>query len=150
MCAILTRKCLELTLRRLYRDQLTLTERHLDSLIDDSNATLKLLTSLSDSFQSVEAQTSTFRSQCEDLLAEQRRLEKLADDVGTDIQYYEYLDTSSRRLNAPGAGRLVDDEILGDMVENIDSCIEFMEKHVGISILLLQELAIDCDPGVIS
>ena len=59
------------------------------------------------------------------------RLEKLADEVGTDIQYYEYLDTASRRLNAPGAGRLVDNESFGDVVENIDSCIDFMENHVS-------------------
>ncbi|KAI5466859.1 Sec34-like family-domain-containing protein [Mariannaea sp. PMI_226] len=113
----------------LYRDQLTLTERHLDGLIDDANATLKLLTSLSSSFQSVETQTSTFQAQCEDLLREQRRLEMLADEVGTDLYYYDYLDIASRRLNAPGASRLVDDDPFGEMIENIDACIVFMEKH---------------------
>lgn len=116
---------------RLYGDQLALTERHLDGLIDDANATLKLLTSLSNSFQSVEAQTSTFQSQCEDLLSEQRRLEKLADEVGTDLHYYAYLETATRRLNAPGASRLVEDDSFGELVENIDSCIAFMDSHVG-------------------
>ncbi|KAJ3524119.1 hypothetical protein NM208_g12179 [Fusarium decemcellulare] len=113
----------------LYRDQLTLTERHLDGLIEDANTTLKLLTSLSNSFGSVEAQTSTFQAQCEDLLNEQRRLEDLADEVGTDLHYYAYLDNATRRLNAPGASRLVDDASFGEMVENIDACIVFMEKH---------------------
>lgn len=117
----------------MYRDQLTLTERHLDGLIDDANATLKLLTSLSNSFQSVEAQTSTFQAQCEDLLKEQRRLEALADEVGTDLYYYDYLDNATRCLNAPGAGRLVDDDPFGDMIENIDACVVFMEKHVRFS-----------------
>ncbi|KAK7408278.1 Golgi transport complex subunit 3 [Neonectria punicea] len=112
-----------------YRDQLTLTERHLDGLIDDANATLNLLTSLSNSFQSVEAQTSTFQSQCEDLLNEQKRLEVLADEVGTDLHYYAYLDNATRRLNAPGASRLVDDDSFGEMIENIDACIVFMENH---------------------
>lgn len=116
---------------RLYRDQLLLTERHLDGLIDDANSTLELLTKLSTSFQSVETQTSTFRSQCETLLTEQRRLEKLADEVGTDLYYYSYLDTASRRLNAPGAGKLVDDSAFGDMIEDIDTCIKFMESHVS-------------------
>lgn len=118
---------------RLYRDQLLLTERHLDGLIDDANSTLELLTKLSTSFQSVETQTSTFRSQCETLLTEQRRLEKLADEVGTDLYYYSYLDTASRRLNAPGAGKLVDDSAFGDMIEDIDACIKFMESHVSTS-----------------
>ncbi|KAF7560075.1 hypothetical protein G7046_g4055 [Stylonectria norvegica] len=113
----------------LYRDQLALTERHLDGLIDGANATLKLLTSLSNSFQSVESQTSTFQSQCEDLLNEQSRLEVLADEVGTDLHYYAYLDTATRRLNAPGASRLVDDDAFGEMIENIDACIVFMDSH---------------------
>jgi hypothetical protein len=102
----------------------------LDGLIDDANATLKLLTSLSNSFGSVEAQTSTFQSQCEELLTEQKRLEELANEVGTDLHYYAYLDNATRRLNAPGASRLVDDASFGEMVENIDSCIVFMEEHV--------------------
>lgn len=115
----------------LYRDQLTLTERHLDGLIEDANATLKLLTTLSDSFESVEAQTSSFRSQCEDLLSEQRRLEKLATDVGSDLNHYAYLDAVSRRLNAPGASRLVDSVEFGDMIDNIEACIVFLEEHAN-------------------
>lgn len=115
-----------------------MTERHLNGLIDDANATLALLTSLSDSFQSVDAQTSTFQAQCEDLLNEQKRLEKLADEVGTDLYYYVYLDTATRRLNAPGASRLVDDEEFGEMIENINSCAEFMAKHVSFLIFRLK------------
>ncbi|KAL7797223.1 Sec34-like family domain-containing protein [Trichoderma ceciliae] len=113
----------------LYRDQLKMTERHLEGLIGDANDTLKLLTTLSQSFLSVEAQTSTFQAQCEELLTEQRRLEKLADEVGTDLYYYAYLEKATRRLNAPGAGRLVEDDDFGEMVENIDSCIKFMTTH---------------------
>lgn len=118
-------------LSRLYRDQLALTERHLDGLIDDANSTLKLLTSLADSFKAVESQTSTFQSQCENLLDEQRRLENLAHDVGTDLRYYEYLETVTRRLNAPGASKMVDDESFGEMIDNIDACVVFMTEHVS-------------------
>ncbi|KAG6264179.1 hypothetical protein E4U48_006352 [Claviceps purpurea] len=113
----------------LYEDQLSLTDRHLDGLIVDANATLALLTNLSDSFQSVHMQTSTFQAQCEDLLDERKRLEKLVDDVGTDLYFYVYLDTATRRLNAPGASRLVDDDEFGEIVENLNSCVEFMTKH---------------------
>ncbi|KAF6825528.1 golgi complex component [Colletotrichum plurivorum] len=113
----------------LYKDQLAITERHLDALIDDTNEALKLLTTLSESFQSVEAQTTSFQSQCEDLLSEQHRLEKLADEVGTDLHFYAYLDNVTRRLNAPGAGRLVDDGSFGEVLRNLDSCISFMSTH---------------------
>lgn len=115
----------------LYGEQLAMTERHLDTLIDDTNSALKLLASLSESFRGVEEQTTTFQSQCEDLLSEQRRLEKLVDEVGTDLHYYAYIDNVTRRLNAPGAGRQVEDEAFGETMRNLDSCIAFMEKNVS-------------------
>ena len=114
----------------LYHDQLEMTERHLGTLVEDANSALKVLESLCQSFRAVEDQTSTFQSQCDDLLTEQKRLETLADEVGTDLHYYAYLDNVSRRLNAPGAGRLVDDEAFGEMLANLDSCIAFMTKNV--------------------
>lgn len=113
----------------LYGEQLSMTERHLDTLIQDTNSALELLASLSESFRGVEEQTTSFQAQCEDLLSEQRRLQKLADEVGTDLHYYAYIDTVSRRLNAPGAGRLVEDESFGEVLGNLDACIAFMEKH---------------------
>lgn len=112
-----------------YGEQLSMTERHLDTLIQDTNSALELLASLSESFRGVEEQTTSFQAQCEDLLSEQQRLQKLADEVGTDLHYYAYIDSVSRRLNAPGAGRLVEDESFGEVLENLDACIAFMEKH---------------------
>ncbi|KAI1121731.1 Sec34-like family protein [Nemania abortiva] len=113
----------------LYRDQLQMTERHLDRLVADANGALDLLTSLADDFRAVEAQTSSFQAQCDHLLSEERRLQKLADEVGTDLHYYAYLDGVTRRLNAPGASRLVNHENFGEILTNLDACIEFMVKH---------------------
>ncbi|KAI2616716.1 Sec34-like family protein [Hypoxylon sp. NC1633] len=113
----------------LYRDQLELTERHLDALINDAKGALDLLTSLANSFRAVESQTSTFQAQCDDLLSEERRLQKLADEVGTDLHYYAYLDGVTRRLNAPGASRLVNHESFGEILTNLDACIAFMVEH---------------------
>ncbi|KAJ8130664.1 hypothetical protein O1611_g2966 [Lasiodiplodia mahajangana] len=113
----------------LYRDQLQMTERHLDRLVTDANGALDLLTSLADDFRAVEAQTCSFQAQCDHLLSEERRLQKLADEVGTDLHYYAYLDGVTRRLNAPGASRLVNHENFGEILTNLDACIEFMVKH---------------------
>ncbi|KAI1137684.1 Sec34-like family protein [Hypoxylon sp. FL0543] len=113
----------------LYQDQLEVTERHLDTLISDANGALDLLTHLADSFRAVESQTSSFQAQCDDLLSEERRLQKLADEVGTDLHYYAYLDGVTRRLNAPGASRLVNHESFGEILTNLDACIAFMAKH---------------------
>ena len=117
-------------LASLYRDQLALTERHLDSLIRDADETLGLLTTLSTSFKSVETQTTSFQARCDHLLTEQSRLQKLADEVGTNLYYYAYLDNVSRRLNAPGAGRLAEHTDLVEVFKNLEACIEFMSNNV--------------------
>lgn len=116
---------------RLYQDQLEITERHLDTLIEGANNALQLLASLADSFRAVESQTTSFQAQCDDLLTEEKRLRKLADEVGTDLHYYAYLDGVTRRLNAPGASRLVDHQNFGEILTNLDACIAFMVKHVS-------------------
>ena len=119
----------------MYRDQLELSERHLDSLLHDTTAALDLLATLSESFKIVESQTTAFQAQCEDLLAEQKRLRNLADEVGTNLQYYAYLEPLTRRLNAPGAGRLVRNDDFLDMLINLNTCISFMDQHVSMTLL---------------
>ncbi|KAI1869734.1 uncharacterized protein JN550_005715 [Neoarthrinium moseri] len=113
----------------LYQDQLDMTERHLDILVNETNGALKLLETLASSFRAVETQTSSFQAQCDDLLSEEKRLQKLADEVGTDLHYYAYLDGVTRRLNAPGASRLVDHENFAEILTNTDACNKFMAQH---------------------
>jgi len=116
--------------KRLYSDQLELSEQHLDHLLRDTTSALDLLASLSEAFKTVESETTAFQAQCEDLLSEQKRLRDLADEIGTDLQYYAYLEPLTRRLNAPGAARLVRNEDFLDMLTNLNTCIEFMDEHV--------------------
>lgn len=108
-----------------------MTDRHLGRLVIEANGALDILTSLADNFRAVETQTSSFQAQCDHLLSEEQRLQKLADEVGTDLHYYAYLDGVTRRLNAPGASRLVNHENFGEILTNLDACIEFMAKHVS-------------------
>lgn len=110
-----------------------MTERHLEALIGDTNGALDLLSSLADAFRTVEDQTTSFQSQCDSLRSEHKRLQSLADQVGTDLHYYAYLDNVTRRLNAPGASRLVDDEAFSEILTNLDSCIAFMIRYVSVS-----------------
>jgi hypothetical protein len=117
---------------RLYRAQLALSERHLDTLLNDTTFALDLLAGLSESFKAVESETTAFQAQCEDLLAEQKRLRDLANEVGTELQYYAYLEPLTRRLNAPGAGRIVRSDDFLDMLLNLNTCIDFMDQHVSL------------------
>ena len=130
-------------LPRIYQEQLEITGRHLDTLIEGANDALDLLSSLADSFRAVESQTTSFQAQCDDLLTEEKRLQKLADEVGTDLHYYAYLDGVTRRLNAPGASRLVDHQNFGEILTNLDACIGFMLEHVSF-VLYYFDISLSC------
>lgn len=115
---------------RKYLNHLELSQSHLDSLLDDTSSTLGLLSSLSDSFKTVEAQTTAFRKQCEGILQEQKRMLDLADNLANNLKYYSFLEPATRRLNAPGAGSLVRSKEFSEMLARLDDCLEYMAAHV--------------------
>jgi conserved oligomeric Golgi complex subunit 3 len=123
-------------LPRIYKDQLALSRRHLDGLLQDTTSALDLLANLSGSFKSVEAQTTAFQAQCEGLLEEQKHIKNSFEEVGTGLQYYAYLEPITRRLNAPGVSSVIGDDGFVEMLTNLDACIEFMIKHVSKVLLL--------------
>ena len=123
-----------------YLEELSITKSYLGRISKETSAMLDLLTSLSKSFNAVTNRTTTFQKQCEDLLLDQRRLERLADDVGQNLQYYSFLEPITRKLNAPGAGTFVRGKEFSDMLARLDECLEYMNDHVGFSFLYLGRL----------
>lgn len=113
----------------IYQNQLRMTRNHLENIISDSSSTLDILSSLSESFKIVEAQTNAFRTQCEGLIDDQKRITKLADDMEQNLRYYLYLEPTTKRLNAPGAGKIVRGHEFVEMLANLDSCLEYMQAH---------------------
>jgi hypothetical protein len=107
-----------------------MSKLHLDSLLSDACCTLGLLSSLSESFRAVETQTSIFRKQCEGLLSAQKRSLDLANGIRDNLQYYDFLDPISRRLNAPGAGNSVRSKEFSEMLSRLDECLDYMQVHV--------------------
>lgn len=114
---------------RLYHQLLLSTRTHLDTMLADTTAALDMLSALSDSFKLVEAQTNAFRTQCEGLMDDQKRITRLADDMAQNLRYYLYLEPTTNRLNAPGAGKIVRGSEFTDMLANLDSCLEYMQAH---------------------
>ncbi|KAA8622584.1 Sec34 domain-containing protein [Pyrenophora tritici-repentis] len=106
-----------------------MTRNHLENIISDTSSTLDILSSLSESFKIVEAQTNAFRTQCEGLIDDQKRITKLADDMEQNLRYYLYLEPTTKRLNAPGAGKIVRGSEFVEMLANLDSCLEYMQAH---------------------
>jgi hypothetical protein len=113
----------------LYQNQLRITRNHLENIISDTSSTLDILSSLSESFKVVEAQTNAFRTQCEGLIDDQKRITKLADDMEQNLRYYLYLEPTTKRLNAPGAGKIVRGTEFVEMLANLDSCLEYMQTN---------------------
>ncbi|OJJ51608.1 hypothetical protein ASPZODRAFT_127716 [Penicilliopsis zonata CBS 506.65] len=113
-----------------YLDELQMSKAHLDALLIDTSSTLDLLSTLSESFQAVESQTSNFQKQCEGLLSVQNKYTELADSIQDNLQYYDLLGPASRRLNAPGAGSTVRGKEFSDMLRRLDECLDYMETHV--------------------
>ncbi|EEH36789.1 hypothetical protein PAAG_07207 [Paracoccidioides lutzii Pb01] len=110
-------------------DELEASKSHLDSLLNDTMSTLGLLSRLSESFKAVETQTSAFQHQCEGLLSAQKRSSRLAEDIHENLQYYDFLDPVSRRLNAPSAGNSVRTKDFSDMLKRLDECLDYMQAH---------------------
>lgn len=113
----------------MYQNQLHMTRSHLGNIITDTSSTLDILSSLSSSFKAVEAQTTAFRTQCEGLIDDQKRITKLAEDMEQNLRYYMYLEPTTKRLNAPGAGKIVRGNEFTEMLANLDSCLEYMQAH---------------------
>lgn len=66
-------------------------------------------------------------------MSAQERSAKLADDIKDNLQYYDFLDPSSRVLNAPGAGNSVRTKEFSDLLERLDECLDYMQAHVWLS-----------------
>ena len=121
-------------------DELQESKEHIDEILLSTSTVLDDLSSLSESFQAVESQTSKFEKQCEGLLNAQERDTKLANGIQNNLHYYDFLDPASRRLNAPGAGNTVRDKEFSDMLRRLDVCLDYMETHVSFVFLPFQSM----------
>ncbi|KAI1006838.1 hypothetical protein K3495_g1379 [Podosphaera aphanis] len=113
----------------LYLDQLALSERHLDNILEDTSSAIRIITELSESFKSVETETKNFQAQCDDLLSDKKRLMTLENQIGSHLQYYAYLEPLTKRLHNAGSTRTVRSDDLFDILLNLNTCIDFMDQH---------------------
>ena len=102
------------------------TCRHLLGTTDD---TLLLLTWLKNSFMEVENQTSSFQTQCENLVKEEQRLETLSQRIGHGLAPYAELESILTRLNRPGTD-FVKTRSFTDMLKTLDWCLEDLGRYV--------------------
>jgi hypothetical protein len=73
----------------------------------------------------VGAQTSTFQASCSSLLAEQSRLQSLADSVAVNLQPFTELEPITRVLARPGSD-FVKTQSFREMLVRLDHCLAWM------------------------
>ncbi|KAK9474314.1 Sec34-like family-domain-containing protein [Dipodascopsis tothii] len=99
-----------------------------DQLLEQASNTMDLCDDLALGFGLVRKQTSTFQDACDVLLAEQTRLETLADDIAAHLEPFNLLDEFTRRLNAPGTD-FVTQDAFRTMLKQLDDCIDYVKKN---------------------
>ncbi|KAI5790617.1 Sec34-like family-domain-containing protein [Peziza echinospora] len=97
-------------------------------LLDTTDATLSLLSTLKTSFVEVQEQTSTFQTQCEDLVTEEQRLETLSEKIGRGLAPFAELESMLAKLNRPGTD-FVKTRSFTDMLYTLDWCLEDLAKY---------------------
>ncbi|KAK6349860.1 Golgi transport complex subunit 3 [Orbilia brochopaga] len=99
-----------------------------DSLLSEARETVVLLDDLAKGFEAVREQTSSFQAACEDLLSEQTRLSKLADELRTNLEPFSALERITRRLNTPGSS-IVTRPDFKEMLSTLDESLEYVAAH---------------------
>ena len=67
---------------------------------------------------------------CQELLDEQKKLIALAEELETQLAYFNELDPIMQFLNAPGED-LVLNPNFQSILGKLDQCLAFMEQHVN-------------------
>jgi len=103
-------------------------ESHLatcNRLVSSTDKALTILNDLQGSFITVDAQTSAFQASCSSLLADQSRLQILADSVATNLQPFTELEPITRVLARPGSD-FVKTQSFREMLVRLDHCLDWM------------------------
>lgn len=98
-------------------------------MLQETDSGLAVLSSLETSFSAVRMHTSTFQGQCEDLIAEDQRLQALQENISDGLWPFNQLDGIVRKLHKPGVD-FVRTEAFVTMLSTLDRCISFCVKHV--------------------
>ena len=103
-------------------------ESHLttcNNFVSSTDEALAILNDLKSSFITVDAQTSAFQASCSSLLADQSRLQLLADSVATNLQPFTELEPITRVLARPGSD-FVKTQSFREMLARLDHCLDWM------------------------
>lgn len=112
-----------------FRDATYLHIFSCDNLLDQTNETLEYVKQLSVGFNKVQKQTDELRTSCNDILAEQERLNNLCLDIDENLKIFENLDNITRKLNAPGFDLVIQPSFI-TLLDQLDEGLKYVQVHV--------------------
>ena len=90
------------------------------------------LSKLDSQYGFVSNKTASLHEACEQMLIDQTKLTKLADDLEKQISYFVEYEKIQSQLSSPTLS--VHGELFRDILDRLDKCIDYMHNHVIISL----------------
>jgi len=108
-----------------WQQRLVREKRELEALVDRIKGLQVVLREMDGKHRDVQSRSEAIRTECSNLLSEQKRLQQDSDSLATDLKYFLDL--------APIEGRLKSVDVLSSefskVLSRVDECINFLEEH---------------------
>lgn len=111
-----------------YYEKLATQQNHSIKLLEDVDYALHEMNNLSSAYNDVLAKTNSLNEISEQLLVDQTNLQKTSEEISKKLQYFTSLTQLSQMLSLPALS--VSNTSFFEMMEKIDSCMEYMTKNV--------------------
>nr|CAG4634655.1 EOG090X02EM [Alona affinis] len=112
---------------RVYLKQLEQHQEDCNELLTQVTSTLDKLSKLQDQYGFVSNKTNSLHEACEQMLIDQNKLSKLADDLETNVSYFLEYEKIQSQLSSPTLS--VHGDLFRDILNRLDKCIEYMQSH---------------------
>ena len=112
----------------MYLKQLEQHREDCNSLLNQVTDTLDKLSKLKGQYGFVSNKTNSLHEACEQMLIDQNKLAKLADDLEMVISYFLEYEKIQSQLSSPTIS--VHGELFHDILDRLDKCTDFMISHV--------------------
>lgn len=111
-----------------YYDQLAARTHECDQLLDQIDSSLQSLNVLETKYNFVSNKTSSLNSASEKLIAEQKRLNEIGDDIIKRSYYFAQVEQIMQRLQSPTIS--VSSDIFLQTLNRIDECLDYLNTNV--------------------
>ncbi|XP_036328076.1 conserved oligomeric Golgi complex subunit 3-like [Rhagoletis pomonella] len=110
-----------------YLQQLEQRDAECGEISEQINSAMGQLKSLNSEYETVSQKTSALNTASEKLTEEQKRLQKLGDEIQRRLHYFSQVELLHQRLQSPTLS--VASEAFRDCLDRIDECLEYLRAN---------------------